>query len=1026
MAHQSPMISVPRKVTDEVDWTTPIRNAIAHSYGEDPDSYAAECASLQRCRQDAVRGAGSDITARDLLYKYFGQLELLELRFPEIRVNFPWCDAFTTKKIVQTSLAYEKASIIFNIAATHSAIASSQARSDPEGIKRAFYYFRCSAGMLTYINDNFLHAPSTDLSREVIKFLVGVILAQATEVFFEKCRDEKKANVLLQRVASQTASMYTSLTEEVKEFMGKGIFDRNWVTVIQTKAKYFTSLTHYYRGLTDHTAGKYGDALVRFQLADTNAKEANRIASSFGTMFLPQMSPNLPPDAGQSLADLLKAHAALMADKRAEAQKDNDLIYNAVLPTPETLPAVEKAAVATPIPIQEVYGAPDVQRVIGPDLFSRLIPLGVHESASVYSEEKAKLLRGEIERVEIADGETRSALDALGIRAGLARFRAMVEGSVAGEDELPTDVRRWREDITLIESREPVPALLDRLNKARDSVRGALDGIGRDLEIESRDCEAARVKYDHNFTQAPSAGFTKEIRGDLKTNYDALEAANASDSQVLALWEAVKGDIQLLISGEVENVFRNSAQSGHNRRESLLDLDMEKDDGERAKIAGYVDEIEERIGRLNKIERERSETLKELKEKIVNDDVSHLLLLNRRNPNVESTIFAAELEKFKPYQQKLSSSMTSQQTAIAEVTQLWRGLRDLAGRGEGARRWEERERRKADATRRFQRARDGYMEARDGAAKGLQFYSELSALAESLRDAVKSFVAERMRERQSMIGQAEAKQRLSEPPPRPPPPPSSAASGLERSFGSMGLGNSASPPPANWGSPSTPGLPPPPPRPVQPTYSSPSQPQSSYPPPPVQGQSPYPPPPPTQAPYSPPPSQPSYGQAQAYGQTPSAPPPPPPQQRDPYAALGNMNFASPTPPPPPPSQPQRQSTFPPPPSTQGSYPPPPPGQQSYGPPQSYAPPPQQQQQQPQYGGQQSQYGAYGAPAPSRQESSPFPPPPPPVGYAQPQQQQPAYGAYGTPPPPAQQGYGQPQYTGQTQQGQYGGYNQYQR
>lgn len=29
-------------------------------------------------------------TARDLLYKYFGQLELLELRFAEIKVSFGW------------------------------------------------------------------------------------------------------------------------------------------------------------------------------------------------------------------------------------------------------------------------------------------------------------------------------------------------------------------------------------------------------------------------------------------------------------------------------------------------------------------------------------------------------------------------------------------------------------------------------------------------------------------------------------------------------------------------------------------------------------------------------------------------------------------------------------------------------------------------------------------------------------------------------------------------------------------------
>ena len=171
--------------------------------------------------------------ARDLLYKYFGQLELLELRFAEIRVNFPWRDAFTNKLTTQTSIAYEKACVIFQIAATHSAIASSQNRSDPEGLKRAFYYFRTCAGMLNYINENFLHAPSTDLSREVIKFLVGLILAQATEVFFEKCTDEKKSSALVSKIASQAASMYTGLSEEVKEFMGKGIFDRNWVTVIQ-------------------------------------------------------------------------------------------------------------------------------------------------------------------------------------------------------------------------------------------------------------------------------------------------------------------------------------------------------------------------------------------------------------------------------------------------------------------------------------------------------------------------------------------------------------------------------------------------------------------------------------------------------------------------------------------------------------------------------------------------------------------------------------------------------------------------
>ena len=175
-------------------------------------------------------------TARDLLYKYFGQLELLELRFSKIRVNFPWHDAFTSKLITQTSIAYEKASILFQTAATHSAIATSESRSDPEGLKRAFYYCRTCAGMLSYINENFLHAPSTDLSREVVKFLIELVLAQATEVFLEKTMDEKKGSALVPKIAAQAAGMYSSLNELVKEFMGKGIFDRNWVTLIQASS----------------------------------------------------------------------------------------------------------------------------------------------------------------------------------------------------------------------------------------------------------------------------------------------------------------------------------------------------------------------------------------------------------------------------------------------------------------------------------------------------------------------------------------------------------------------------------------------------------------------------------------------------------------------------------------------------------------------------------------------------------------------------------------------------------------------
>jgi tyrosine-protein phosphatase non-receptor type 23 len=556
--------------------------------------------------------------ARDLLYRYFGQLELVELRFPEIRVTFPWRDAFTNKQITQTSIAYEKASVIFLIAATHSSIAASQNRSDPEGLKRAYHYLRTCAGMLTYINENFLHAPSTDLSREVIKFLISVILAQGNEVFLEKCISEKKSPILISKLASHVAYSYTSLSEEVKEFMGKGILDRNWVTVIQAKAKYFTSVTQYQRGLVDDAAGKHGEALARFTLAETNAKEANRITLSFASLFVNQLSPNLPPDAGPSLQELTKAHLAVCTTQKNDAQKANDLIYNAILPNPETLPAVDKTSATTPITIQEVYGNPDVQKVIGQDIFIKLIPLSVHESASVYSEEKAKLARSEVEKVDLAEGEIKSVLDSLGVREGLSRYKSMVEGSIGREEEVPLEVRRWRDDIRVIEEREPVDRLLSQLTSLKASVQAELDGVSRDLEIESKDCEAMRVKYD-SWSQEPSASLTKNIRQDLKSHFTALEAAGVSDEQVVQLWGAVNADIKLLLSEELDVVFRESVERNSGQGESLLDLDVSsemKDEEEKKRIEQLVNEIEERLNGLYKISKERDQVLRDLKDKV--------------------------------------------------------------------------------------------------------------------------------------------------------------------------------------------------------------------------------------------------------------------------------------------------------------------------------------------------------------------------------------------------------------------------
>jgi len=75
----------------------------------------------------------------------------------------------------------------------------------------------------------------------------------------------------------------------------------------------------------------------------------------------------------------------------------------------------------------------------------------------------------------------------------------------------------------------------------------------------------------------------------------------------------VKGDIGILLSGQLDGMF--AAAVGGNQG-NLLEVELTADEDEKTAIAKMVDEIDERLGKLNKIAHERGEVLKDLKEKV--------------------------------------------------------------------------------------------------------------------------------------------------------------------------------------------------------------------------------------------------------------------------------------------------------------------------------------------------------------------------------------------------------------------------
>lgn len=89
--------------------------------------------------------------------------------------------------------------------------------------------------MFTYINENFLHAPSTDLSRDTVKTLIQIMLAQGQEVFLEKQIADGKKVGLLAKLASQAGYLYSQAVEGVQENVNKAVFEKVWLLVTQVR-----------------------------------------------------------------------------------------------------------------------------------------------------------------------------------------------------------------------------------------------------------------------------------------------------------------------------------------------------------------------------------------------------------------------------------------------------------------------------------------------------------------------------------------------------------------------------------------------------------------------------------------------------------------------------------------------------------------------------------------------------------------------------------------------------------------------
>lgn len=679
-------ISPKLRTTKNLDWSQPLKTYLKALYGTSLD-LSSQVSTFSKLRECVKDHSDTNLSLlKDMYYKYYGQLELLDLRLPigdGVRVKFTWYDSYdASESHSQHSLAFEKASVLYNLGCVLSQLGAE--KTEEEEFKYGYQYFQYAAGVFKFISENFLHAPSEDLSGKTMAFLVPLELAQAQESFLLKVLDENGKVSLISKMAQSCSVFYSTALEKFEPLEEFG--ESSWSNILQYKAKFYEGLAFYEHALSIEDT-KVGEAIVSTKLALESWADCKTL---------------------DPIGIDLKGYITLAEQKITTLNKENDLIYHDLLPQKETI-EVKPLDAAKAISLNDQK----IEQIIGEDIFEKIIPMNVHEKLSYYSEEKAKLLRSQIESNQTCDIELTSFLEYLRLPGSLQEFKNSVNKKL--DDRLVT----WSQKVASSKFCDPEQNM-NTINFKRDTITSLIKQLETRLDGEQ---------------DSSASG----LRDELMNAKQSLLAASNLDDQIFA---TIKQEIPNL------KILRNSStlqSSFFNEKNevSLLDFD---DSSSSESVKQSIAKIESNLRVLNAMKTERSKVIEDLKNSIQEDDISNILVLNNKklNDKEEKELFAQELTKFEPLTNRLESIIFKQPQLIKEIKTNYDSI--ISSNSEISDR--------AKRLTSFEKSYSSFQDYEINFQKSIDFYDNLLKFVRDVESNVNKFLADKASQRQLNLSQS--------------------------------------------------------------------------------------------------------------------------------------------------------------------------------------------------------------------------------------------------------------------------------
>ncbi|RSH85698.1 pH-response regulator protein palA/rim20 [Saitozyma podzolica] len=517
-----------------------------------PEAFRKDVDALVQLRKEFVepKSDAHPAIVQGLL-RYHAQLAFLATKFPSnVAVQFSYHLPFPAPfslapdaTVSLPSLTFERAAVLYNIAALYGTMAAQERRAEAEGIKRALGFLSSAAGVLDHLVKVVLPQLLTDLSSSTAagydmteSFLTAMrdfMLAEAQECYWQQAvLQGTYKNGVIAKLSMKVSEYYKSALTAANgtNTPSAGFFPANWIAHITIKQHHFEAAAQYRLSKEDLEKARYGDEIARLRVAEGLAKKG--LDSRKGV-------------ADSVVSDLKELQSAVK-EALDRAVRDNDLVYVSPIPPASQLSQIVGAGMvklATPKEVVE-----PVAWLMGggagmPALFSGLVPYGVHLALSIYDDRKDTAVRELDGKREELDGLAASTLQSLNLPGSIQALERPVG--------LPPSLLKKAEEVESAGGVDKIHSLLDQVQRLSRQNGQLLSEAMDILDEEATENENLLAREPHLAQSRQPSHVANQHLIATAGQYDStIKQASSSDGTVRAKWDEWSHLIDILAGGE--------------------------------------------------------------------------------------------------------------------------------------------------------------------------------------------------------------------------------------------------------------------------------------------------------------------------------------------------------------------------------------------------------------------------------------------------------------------------------------------